>query len=77
MFSVLFLPLAIYLCKRTMQNKARLELADYEAVGTLLLKFSVWGHRGRLCLPAECCHLMPWDQPLLCVFSQLSEFVEG
>ncbi|XP_010783402.1 regulator of G-protein signaling 6-like [Notothenia coriiceps] len=23
---------AIYLCKRTMQNKARLELADYEAV---------------------------------------------
>ncbi|RMC00495.1 hypothetical protein DUI87_23106 [Hirundo rustica rustica] len=24
---------AIYLCKRTMQNKARLELADYEAVG--------------------------------------------
>ncbi|XP_065451381.1 regulator of G-protein signaling 6 isoform X3 [Chrysemys picta bellii] len=26
---------AIYLCKRTMQNKARLELADYEAVGKL------------------------------------------
>uniref|UniRef100_A0A8C5HN91 Regulator of G-protein signaling 6-like n=1 Tax=Gouania willdenowi TaxID=441366 RepID=A0A8C5HN91_GOUWI len=25
------LPQAIYLCKRTMQNKARLELADYEA----------------------------------------------
>lgn len=25
-------PPAIYLCKRTMQNKARLELADYEAV---------------------------------------------
>lgn len=25
---------AIYLCKRTMQNKARLELADYEAVST-------------------------------------------
>lgn len=24
--------LAIYLCKRTMQNKTRLELADYEAV---------------------------------------------
>lgn len=23
---------AVYLCKRTMQNKARLELADYEAV---------------------------------------------
>lgn len=23
---------AIYLCKRTMQNKTRLELADYEAV---------------------------------------------
>lgn len=25
-------PSAVYLCKRTMQNKARLELADYEAV---------------------------------------------
>lgn len=33
--SYLFLPPAIYLCKRTMQNKARLELADYEAVSTL------------------------------------------
>lgn len=31
---------AIYLCKRTMQNKARLELADYEAVSTLLFLFS-------------------------------------
>lgn len=30
----LFTPSAIYLCKRTMQNKARLELADYEAVST-------------------------------------------
>ena len=30
-----FFPLlAVYLCKRTMQNKARLELADYEAVST-------------------------------------------
>lgn len=29
-------PTAIYLCKRTMQNKARLELADYEAVSPLL-----------------------------------------
>lgn len=29
-------PPAIYLCKRTMQNKARLELADYEAVSPLL-----------------------------------------
>ena len=30
-----FSPLsAVYLCKRTMQNKARLELADYEAVST-------------------------------------------
>lgn len=29
--SCLSLP-AVYLCKRTMQNKARLELADYEAV---------------------------------------------
>ncbi|KAL0602077.1 Regulator of G-protein signaling 6 [Plecturocebus cupreus] len=28
---------AIYLCKRTMQNKARLELADYEAVKDVLL----------------------------------------
>uniref|UniRef100_A0A8C9ENK4 Regulator of G protein signaling 6 n=1 Tax=Pavo cristatus TaxID=9049 RepID=A0A8C9ENK4_PAVCR len=38
---------AIYLCKRTMQNKARLELADYEAVGTLLLKFKVWGAKAK------------------------------
>lgn len=45
MFSFLFLPLAIYLCKRTMQNKARLELADYEAVGTLLLEFKAEGCR--------------------------------
>lgn len=27
---------AIYLCKRTMQNKTRLELADYEAVSVEL-----------------------------------------
>lgn len=33
--SVLFFSFpAVYLCKRTMQNKARLELADYEAVST-------------------------------------------
>ena len=32
-FTTLSLSLsAVYLCKRTMQNKARLELADYEAV---------------------------------------------
>lgn len=36
----LFPPPAIYLCKRTMQNKARLELADYEAVSTLSFWFS-------------------------------------
>lgn len=30
----LFFLSAVYLCKRTMQNKARLELADYEAVST-------------------------------------------
>lgn len=30
-------PSAIYLCKRTMQNKTRLELADYEAVSVELL----------------------------------------
>lgn len=30
--SLLLSPPAVYLCKRTMQNKARLELADYEAV---------------------------------------------
>lgn len=29
-----FIVPAVYLCKRTMQNKARLELADYEAVST-------------------------------------------
>lgn len=46
MFPILFLPLAIYLCKRTMQNKARLELADYEAVGTLLLEFKAGGGCG-------------------------------
>ena len=34
-----FPPAAIYLCKRTMQNKARLELADYEAVSTQSLCF--------------------------------------
>lgn len=31
---ILFFLSAVYLCKRTMQNKARLELADYEAVST-------------------------------------------
>lgn len=36
-------PPAIYLCKRTMQNKARLELADYEAVS--VLSFSVLAQR--------------------------------
>ncbi|XP_034848526.1 regulator of G-protein signaling 6 [Mirounga leonina] len=30
---------AIYLCKRTMQNKARLELADYEAVSMVIFQF--------------------------------------
>lgn len=30
--SLLLFLSAIYLCKRTMQNKTRLELADYEAV---------------------------------------------
>lgn len=34
------LPSAIYLCKRTMQNKARLELADYEAVSMVV--FQLW-----------------------------------
>lgn len=29
--NVKYLLLAVYLCKRTMQNKTRLELADYEA----------------------------------------------
>lgn len=32
------LPSAIYLCKRTMQNKARLELADYEAVSLIIFQ---------------------------------------
>lgn len=31
---IIFCVPAVYLCKRTMQNKARLELADYEAVST-------------------------------------------
>lgn len=35
----LFAPPAIYLCKRTMQNKARLELADYEAVSPFIYLF--------------------------------------
>lgn len=34
--NVLLISAAVYLCKRTMQNKARLELADYEAVSNLL-----------------------------------------
>ena len=34
MISLYFSLSAVYLCKRTMQNKARLELADYEAVST-------------------------------------------
>lgn len=38
----LFLPAAIYLCKRTMQNKARLELADYEAVSKMSFCCFVW-----------------------------------
>ena len=29
--SISLLSTAVYLCKRTMQNKQRLELADYEA----------------------------------------------
>lgn len=33
----LSLSAAVYLCKRTMQNKARLELADYEAVSVSLI----------------------------------------
>ncbi|KAF3831037.1 hypothetical protein GH733_002275 [Mirounga leonina] len=32
---------AIYLCKRTMQNKARLELADYEAVSMVIFQFRI------------------------------------
>lgn len=40
---VISLPLAIYLCKRTMQNKARLELADYEAVSMIISRYSVGG----------------------------------
>ena len=35
---VISLPSAIYLCKRTMQNKARLELADYEAVSMIIFQ---------------------------------------
>ena len=31
MIMLLFFHTAVYLCKRTMQNKHRLELADYEA----------------------------------------------
>lgn len=41
---------AVYLCKRTMQNKARLELADYEAVST-------WGKAGFSAGPNE--HVKP------------------
>ena len=35
---IISLPSAIYLCKRTMQNKARLELADYEAVSMIIFQ---------------------------------------
>lgn len=38
---ILSVPLtAIYLCKRTMQNKTRLELADYEAVSSGLFLYT-------------------------------------
>lgn len=30
-YNIVFIFSAVYLCKRTMQNKQRLELADYEA----------------------------------------------
>ncbi|KAF5922868.1 hypothetical protein HPG69_013213 [Diceros bicornis minor] len=40
---------AIYLCKRTMQNKARLELADYEAVSMIIF-------RERIFLPNQTLH---------------------
>lgn len=53
-----------------MQNKARLELADYEAVGTLLLELKAGGLQGKLCLLIECCHFVLWDQQLLCLFCQ-------
>lgn len=45
-------PPAIYLCKRTMQNKARLELADYEAVSTLSFCFSAIARK----LSVQCRH---------------------
>ena len=35
---------AVYLCKRTMQNKARLELADYEAENLARLQVILFIH---------------------------------
>lgn len=40
--NTLLISAAVYLCKRTMQNKARLELADYEAVSNLLFSSLSW-----------------------------------
>lgn len=68
MFSILFLPLAIYLCKRTMQNKARLELADYEAVGTLLLEFKAGGCRDSFACQLNAA-ILCFGVSLYCIFS--------
>lgn len=54
-----------------MQNKARLELADYEAVGILLLEFKAGG-----CGETFAHHFVLGGQPLLCLFCSCQNCVK-
>lgn len=72
-FTLSLFPLAaIYLCKRTMQNKARLELADYEAVSTLSFCFLVIV--GKLSVQCHhCVWTILWWQSVFPVFYHFAE----
>lgn len=59
-----------------MQNKARLELADYEAVGTLLLEFKA-GRWGKSFLWQFCAAILCFESAFTVSFFQLSEFCGG
>jgi len=50
-----------------MQNKARLELADYEAVGTLLLEFKAGGCRRSFACQLNAA-ILCFGASLYCVF---------
>ncbi|KAB1277226.1 Regulator of G-protein signaling 6 [Camelus dromedarius] len=54
---------AIYLCKRTMQNKARLELADYEAVSMIIFQKGVGGEYKTVCSSVSTCFSLPFFPP--------------